>query len=43
MLKGDEVNNENQGRVAGIAYSNPLGAGIKIASLPELGPGWQPS
>lgn len=38
-MRGDEVENTNQGRVSGIAYSNKLGSGIKIASLPELGPG----
>ena len=26
-------------QVAGIAYGNPLGNGIRLASLPELGPG----
>ena len=33
------AHNENAGQVAGIAYGNPLGVGIQIASLPELGPG----
>lgn len=33
------AHNENEGQVAGIAFGNPLGAGIQIASLPELGPG----
>jgi hypothetical protein len=31
--------NENDGSVKGIAIGNRLGSGIKIASLPELGPG----
>jgi len=31
--------NQNEGKVQGIHYSNQLGAGIRIASLPELGPG----
>lgn len=31
--------NENEGQVAGIAYGNQLGPGIRTASLPELGPG----
>lgn len=31
--------NENDGSVEGIALGNQLGAGIRIASLPELGPG----
>jgi len=36
----DQVSdNENQGRVAGIAPQNRLGNGIRVASLPELGPG----
>jgi len=36
----DQVaHNENEGRVAGIAYRNPLGRGIRIASMEELGPG----
>jgi len=36
----DQVaHNENEGRVAGIAYRNPLGKGIRIASMEELGPG----
>ena len=38
-ILGDDVNNNNNGRVAGIAFNNHLGSGIKIASLPELGPG----
>jgi len=36
----DEVSdNENDGKVKGIAIGNRLGPGIRIASLPELGPG----
>lgn len=35
----DVAHNENGGQVAGIAYGNPLGVGIQIASLPDLGPG----
>lgn len=31
--------NTNDGKVRGIAHGNRLGRGIKIASLPELGPG----
>ena len=31
--------NENDGSVKGIAIRNRLGPGIKLASLPELGPG----
>lgn len=31
--------NDNRGQVAGIAFNNPLGRGIRIASIPELGPG----
>ena len=31
--------NENDGAVAGIALGNRLGDGIRVASLPELGPG----
>jgi len=38
MLENVSVN-ENQGQVQGIHFSNQLGPGIKIASLPELGPG----
>ena len=32
-------NNENDGAVKGIAIGNNLGNGIRMASLPELGPG----
>lgn len=36
----DQVSdNENDGQVKGIAIGNRLGSGIRIASLPELGPG----
>jgi hypothetical protein len=35
----DVAVNENKGLVKGIAYSNQLGPGIKIASIEELGPG----
>ena len=31
--------NENDGSVKGIAVGNRLGQGIRVASLPELGPG----
>lgn len=31
--------NENEGKVDGIHFSNQLGPGVKIASIPELGPG----
>lgn len=36
MLDADD---ENTGNIPGIAYGNFLGQGIRIASLPELGPG----
>ena len=38
-MRDDEAENENGGRVKGIHSSNKLGAGIKIASLTEVGPG----
>lgn len=38
-MLGEEVHSENEGKVAGIHFSNKLGRGIEIASLPELGPG----
>lgn len=38
-MRGDEADNNNEGRVAGIAYNNRLGEGIRIASIEELGPG----
>jgi hypothetical protein len=33
------ADNENDGTVKGIAIGNRLGEGIRIASIPELGPG----
>lgn len=33
------ADNENDGTVKGIAIGNRLGNGIRIASIPELGPG----
>ena len=38
-MNGEDVHNENEGRVDGIAFGNKLGDGIKIASLEDLGPG----
>eukprot|EP01035_Chromulina_nebulosa_P021349 gene21349-27659_t len=38
MLEDYSVN-ENNGRVEGIHHRNPLGKGIKVASIEELGPG----
>lgn len=38
-MRGDEAFNEHDGQVAGIGRGNRLGAGIRAASLPELGPG----
>ena len=35
----EQAFNENRGQVQGIHFSNQLGPGVKIASLPELGPG----
>jgi hypothetical protein len=36
----DQVSDsENEGRVTGIAHRNPLGNGIRVASITELGPG----
>lgn len=35
----DVSDNENKGQVDGIAYRNQLGPGVRVASLPELGPG----
>ena len=35
----DTQDNENDGAVKGIAVGNRLGQGIRVASLPELGPG----
>lgn len=38
-MRGEEADNNNEGRVEGIAYNNRLGEGIRIASIEELGPG----
>ena len=38
-MLGHQADAENKGRVEGIAYRNPLGEGIRIASIPELGEG----
>lgn len=38
-MNDDTSGNLNDGSVKGIAVGNNLGPGIKIASLPELGPG----
>merc|ERR1719353_2883592 len=38
-MAGDVAHNENEGKVSGIHFSNKLGRGIELASLPELGPG----
>jgi hypothetical protein len=38
-MKGEMASNENNGKVAMMHRSNQLGEGIRIASLPELGPG----
>jgi hypothetical protein len=38
-IADSDADNENRGQVPGIARGNRLGAGIRIASLPELGPG----
>lgn len=38
-MRGDDADNENENRVQGIHSRNPLGSGIRIASLKELGPG----
>lgn len=35
----DVSDNDNLGQVDGIAYHNRLGPGVRVASLPELGPG----
>ncbi len=35
----EQAYNENKGQVEGIHFSNQLGPGVKVASLPELGPG----
>ena len=36
---GSVAHNNNEGKVAGIVYNNQLGPIIKIACIPELGPG----
>ena len=38
-MRDEEKENENEGRVVGIHRRNPLGAGIRIASIEDLGPG----
>lgn len=38
-MNDDDAENLNDGSVKGIAIGNRLGPGIKIASIPELGPG----
>ena len=38
-MASDESDNTNNGQVKGIAMGNRLGTGIRLASLPELGPG----
>lgn len=38
-MVGSVASNENRGQVEGIAWGNQLGEGIRIASIPELGPG----
>ena len=38
-MRMDMSDNENEGRVAGIAFNNPLGNGIRLASLSEHGLG----
>lgn len=38
-MNDEQTFNENRGEVKGIALGNKLGEGIRIASLPELGPG----
>ena len=38
-MNDDNAENLNDGSVKGIAVGNRLGPGIKIASIPELGPG----
>lgn len=35
----DAADSNNEGKVAGIAFNNPLGNGIRIASETDLGPG----
>ena len=38
-MKMEVKHNDNLGQVNGIAFNNPLGKGIEIASIKELGPG----
>ena len=38
-MLGSVAHEENKGAVKGMSFSNQLGPGIEIASLPELGPG----
>lgn len=38
-MNSDDADNDNEGRVEGIAFRNPLGKGIRIASMPEVGLG----
>lgn len=38
-MRENDSSNENEGKVAGIAFTNQLGPGIQIASIPELGAG----
>jgi hypothetical protein len=38
-MRDNIADNENDGSIPGIALGNNLGEGIRIASLPELGPG----
>ena len=38
-MRDSLADNENDGAVKGIAIGNHLGDGIRIASIPELGPG----
>lgn len=38
-MRGEDADNNNEGRVQGIAFNNRLGEGIRIASIEELGPG----
>ena len=38
-MREDCSNRTNDGRIRGIALGNQLGPGVRIASLPELGPG----
>lgn len=38
-MRDNASDNENDGKVKGIAIGNNLGNGIRVASIPELGPG----